>query len=270
LKKNTIFTNVALTKDGDVWWEGMTKEKPSGLIDWHGKPFDPKSTTKAAHGNARFCVPISQCPILDPKWDVSEGVPISAILFGGRRNTTIPLVLGSNDWNHGVLLGASISSEQTEAAEGRGLRHDPFAMLPFCGYNMGKYFNHWIQMGKKTKPENLPKIFQVNWFRKDEKGNFLWPGYGENSRVLKWIFEMCENKEGISKKTPVGTVPSENGLDENGLNLTKSTLHKLFEVDKNQWNEEMNEVSKYLETFGEFTPKELKSEIERVKKALNQ
>lgn len=269
IEKNTIFTNVALTEDGDVWWEGMSKMKPSKLTDWLGNQWTPESKTKASHGNARFCVPINQCPNLDENWNALKGVPISAILFGGRRNTTIPLVLGSRSWNHGIFMGASISSEQTEAAEGRGVRHDPFAMLPFCGYHMGKYFQHWVNMGKKTTPEKLPRIFQVNWFRKDDKGNFMWPGYGENSRVLKWIFEICDDKHGISEETPIGLIPNSKGLDLNGLNVNQSTISKLFEVDKNLWKEEIKENENYFKIFGNDFPKEIEEEMNKIKQKLN-
>eukprot|EP01080_Neovahlkampfia_damariscottae_P004760 gene4760-8342_t len=271
LTKNTIFTNVAETPEGDIWWEGMTKEKPAKLVDWKGNDWTPKSKEKAAHGNSRFCVPIQQCPVLDENFEKSpNGVPIDAILFGGRRDTTIPLVFQSFNWNHGVLVGASISSEQTEAAEGRGVRHDPFAMLPFCGYNMGDYFNHWIQMQKKTTAEKLPKIFQVNWFKKDQNGDYLWPGFAENSRVLKWVFESAtqdstENQNSI--KTPIGIIPKK--LDTEGIQIDKETMDKLFEIDAKEWQKEVLENENYLKnTFGDKLPKELANELELIKKNL--
>ena len=247
----------------------MTEEKPEKLIDWKGNEWTPESKEKAAHGNSRFCVPINQCPVLDENFEKSEnGVPIDAILFGGRRDTTIPLVFQSYNWNHGVLVGASISSEQTEAAEGRGVRHDPFAMLPFCGYNMGDYFNHWIQMQKKTTPEKLPKIFQVNWFKKDKNGDYLWPGFAENSRVLKWVFERSTQKtseiDSNSIKTPIGIIPKE--LDTKGIEIEKETIEKLFDINKNEWDAEIEEVENYLKIFGDKLPKELINEIDSIKK----
>lgn len=268
IEKNTIFTNVGLTPDGDVWWEGMTSQKPAKLVDWLGKDWTPDSKNKAAHGNSRFCAPIQQCPILDSDWENPQGVPISAILFGGRRDKTIPLVLGSRDWNHGVLFGASISSEQTEAAEGTGVRHDPFAMLPFCGYNMAKYWQHWIDMGKKTTANELPKIFQVNWFRKNDQGKYIWPGFGENSRVLKWVFEMSDGKPGVATETPVGFVPSDGALDTKGLDVDPQIIKNLFEIKPNEWKDEFQELSTYFEKFGTDLPKEFVDEMATMKKKL--
>jgi phosphoenolpyruvate carboxykinase (GTP) len=268
IEKNTLFTNVGLTEDGDVWWEGMTKEKPKKLTDWLGKPWTPEMGSKASHGNARFCAPLDQCPKLDSDWRNPQGVPISAILFGGRRDRTIPLVLGSLDWTHGTLMGASISSEQTEAAEGRGVRHDPFAMLPFCGYNMGTYFNHWLEMGKKTTPDKLPRIFQVNWFRKDQNGKFVWPGFGENSRVLKWVFEVCDQKSGVSKETPVGLIPKEGTFDTTGLNVDSETMKSLFQINNEEWKKELDEVATYFKQFGKTLPMELSDKLESLKKKL--
>jgi len=239
IKSNTIFTNVAATPDGDVWWEGMTKEKPHNLTDWQGKPWTPQSGTKAAHPNSRFTAPSSQCPVIDPAWEDPAGVPISAIIFGGRRSSVVPLVYQALNWEHGVYVGASVSSEQTSAAEGKvgELRHDPYAMLPFCGYNMGDYFNHWMEFSKKTSPQKLPKIFHVNWFRQ-ENGRFLWPGFGENSRVLKWICERTDNMDNM-KETAIGFVPKEGALDLKGLNIADEDMGKLFRIEKSSWANEV-------------------------------
>ncbi|UOB10582.1 phosphoenolpyruvate carboxykinase (GTP) [Streptomyces sp. HP-A2021] len=255
---NAVFTNVALTDDGDVWWEGMTEEAPAHLTDWKGNDWTPESETPAAHPNARFTVPAAQCPIIAPEWEDPKGVPISAILFGGRRATAVPLVTESFDWNHGVFLGANVASEKTAAAEGKvgELRRDPFAMLPFCGYNMGDYMAHWIDVAKDKDQSKLPKIYYVNWFRKDDDGKFVWPGFGENSRVLKWIVERLEGTaEGV--ETPIGVLPTKDALDTNGLELADSDLEFLLRVDKEVWREEAALVPEHLNTFGEHTPKEL-------------
>ncbi|MFJ4673930.1 phosphoenolpyruvate carboxykinase (GTP) [Kitasatospora purpeofusca] len=255
---NTVFTNVALTDDGDVWWEGLTDEKPAHLIDWRGDDWTPESGTPAAHPNARFAVPAAQCPTIAPEWEDPAGVPISAILFGGRRATAVPLVTESRDWQHGVFLGANIASEKTAAAEGTvgELRRDPFAMLPFCGYNMGDYFAHWLKIGAAADAAKLPKIYYVNWFRKNADGQFVWPGYGENSRVLKWIVERLEGKgEGV--ETPIGVLPTVEGFDLNGLELSKEDLDLLFTVDADIWRQEAALVPAHLEMFGEHTPTEL-------------
>ncbi|MFE6751886.1 phosphoenolpyruvate carboxykinase (GTP) [Kitasatospora purpeofusca] len=255
---NTVFTNVALTDDGDVWWEGLTDEKPAHLIDWRGDDWTPESGTPAAHPNARFAVPAAQCPTIAPEWEDPAGVPISAILFGGRRATAVPLVTESRDWQHGVFLGANIASEKTAAAEGTvgELRRDPFAMLPFCGYNMGDYFAHWLKIGAAADAAKLPKIYYVNWFRKNADGQFVWPGYGENSRVLKWIVERLEGKgEGV--ETPIGVLPTVEGFDLDGLELSKEDLDLLFTVDADIWRQEAALVPAHLEMFGEHTPTEL-------------
>ncbi|CAN3982505.1 phosphoenolpyruvate carboxykinase (GTP) [Kitasatospora purpeofusca] len=255
---NTVFTNVALTDDGDVWWEGLTDEKPAHLIDWRGDDWTPESGTPAAHPNARFAVPAAQCPTIAPEWEDPAGVPISAILFGGRRATAVPLVTESRDWQHGVFLGANIASEKTAAAEGTvgELRRDPFAMLPFCGYNMGDYFAHWLKIGAAADAAKLPKIYYVNWFRKNADGQFVWPGYGENSRVLKWIVERLEGKgEGV--ETPIGVLPTVEGFDLDGLELSKEDLDLLFTVDADIWRQEAALVPAHLELFGEHTPTEL-------------
>ncbi|KOV12077.1 phosphoenolpyruvate carboxykinase [Streptomyces sp. XY431] len=255
---NTVFTNVALTDDGDVWWEGLTDEKPAHLIDWRGDDWTPESGTPAAHPNARFAVPAAQCPTIAPEWEDPAGVPISAILFGGRRATAVPLVTESFDWQHGVFLGANIASEKTAAAEGTvgELRRDPFAMLPFCGYNMGDYFAHWLKIGASADAAKLPKIYYVNWFRKNADGQFVWPGYGENSRVLKWIVERLEG-DGAGVETPIGVLPTVEGFDLDGLELSKEDLDLLFTVDADIWRQEAALVPAHLEMFGEHTPAEL-------------
>jgi phosphoenolpyruvate carboxykinase (GTP) len=260
---NSVFTNVALTDDGDVWWEGMTEQPPAHLTDWKGNDWTPDSDTPAAHPNARFTVPAAQCPIIAPEWEDPRGVPISAILFGGRRASAVPLVTESFDWQHGVFLGANVASEKTAAAEGKvgELRRDPFAMLPFCGYNMGDYFGHWVGLGKAHDPEKLPKIYYVNWFRKDAGGRFVWPGFGENSRVLKWIVERL-NGEAEGVKTPIGVLPAAGALDTDGLGLSPADLDLLLTVDPEVWREEAALIPAHLETFGEHTPKELWDEYE--------
>lgn len=235
IKKNTLFTNVALTPDGEVWWEGMSETPPPHLIDWRGEAWTPATPMPAAHPNSRFTAPLMQCPSLDPAWDSQGGVPLSGIIFGGRRERVIPLVLESLSWEHGVFLGACLSSEKTAAATGPlgELRHDPFAMLPFCGYHMGDYFAHWIAMGERLK-EKAPALFQVNWFRKDAEGKFLWPGFGENMHVLKWIFERCSGRaEG--RETPIGILP--NHFEAN---------RELFAIDPQEWNREVEELRAYF------------------------
>ncbi|MGY1437685.1 phosphoenolpyruvate carboxykinase (GTP) [Streptomyces reniochalinae] len=255
---NAVFTNVALTDDGDVWWEGMTDEKPAHLTDWKGNDWTPEAATPAAHPNARFTVPAAQCPIIAPEWEDPRGVPVSAILFGGRRATAVPLVTESFDWQHGVFLGANVASEKTAAAEGKvgELRRDPFAMLPFCGYNMGDYFAHWLEVGEGADPAKLPKIYYVNWFKKDENGAFVWPGFGENTRVLKWIVQRL-NGEAEGVETPVGIVPRSADLDTEGLGLSAAELDFVLDVDKDVWRDEAALVPGHLNTFGDHTPKAL-------------
>jgi phosphoenolpyruvate carboxykinase (GTP) len=260
MREGVIFTNVALTPDGDVWWEGLTKEAPEGLIDWHGNPWDKDSGIPAAHPNSRFCMPMKNTTTLCDDWDSPEGVPLDAILFGGRRATNVPLVLESYSWQHGVFLGATISSEQTAAAEGPvgKLRRDPFAMLPFCGYNMADYFSHWLSFGEREL--KLPRIFQVNWFRKDADGKFLWPGFAENIRPLAWVVDRLEGKaEGIT--TPIGVIPAEGELDVSGLEISSSQMEELFDIDYEAWIYEVQGTSKFFEGFGEKLPAQLEFEL---------
>lgn len=260
IQKNTIFTNVALTDDGDVWWEGMTETPPDHLISWLGKDWTPASTEKAAHPNSRFTAPASQCPVIDPSWEDPTGVPISAMLFGGRRSTTVPLVTESFSWQHGTFFGASVSSETTAAAAGEvgKLRHDPFAMLPFCGYNMGDYFQHWLNIGSGKPSDKLPKIYYVNWFRKDKSGKWLWPGFGDNSRVLKWIFERVSGSDN-GRKTAIGIIPKK--LDLSGLDLSESDIAQLFEVNTAEWFNEAKSLSAYFEQFSTHLPEGIKQEL---------
>ena len=268
IEKNTIFTNVALTDEGDVYWEGMTEDPPQHLTDWKGNAWTPESKEKAAHPNSRFTVSASQCPVIDSNWQNGNGVPISAILFGGRRSTTTPLVVESFNWQHGVFYGAAMSSEMTAAAAGKVgvLRHDPFAMLPFCGYHMGDYFSHWLEIGKK-EGRKLPRIFYVNWFRKSAEGEWLWPGFGENARVLKWIFDRVKGSVS-SQMSPIGHLPLEQDFDTTGLNISKQAIQELFKIDTNDWVEESERLKIYFKIFGDKLPVELSDEIEHLKKRL--
>jgi phosphoenolpyruvate carboxykinase (GTP) len=258
LHSNSVFTNVALTEDGDVWWEGLTKDPPANLTDWKGQPWTPASGEPAAHPNARFTVPAAQCPVIAAEWEDPKGVPISAILFGGRRSSAVPLVTEAFDWAHGVFLASNVASEGTAAAENKigELRRDPFAMLPFCGYNMGDYFGHWLAMGAKADAAKLPRIYFVNWFRKGADGKFVWPGYGENARVLKWIVERLEG-EAQAVDTPIGRLPTAESLDTSGLNLTDAQLDLLLTVDPAIWREEAALIPAAYEKFGERMPKAL-------------
>ncbi|HEX6881282.1 MAG TPA: phosphoenolpyruvate carboxykinase (GTP) [Terriglobales bacterium] len=266
--KNSIFTNCALTHDGDVWWEGMTDEKPAHLTDWLRRPWTPESGRKAAHPNARFTTPARQCPVIAPEWEDPKGVPIDAILFGGRRGTIVPLVTESFDWQHGTFLGATASSETTAAAAGKvgQLRRDPMAMLPFCGYNMGDYFAHYLKIGK-TSGAKLPKIYYVNWFRTDANGKFLWPGYGENSRVLKWIFERVNGTAG-AVDTPIGRLPQPKDIDVNGLNISSDTMKKLLEVDVDGWRAEVPLIRDHFAKFGSHLPAGMKEEVDKLEERL--
>ena len=267
LHANSVFTNVALTDDGDIWWEGLTEETPAHLIDWKGNDWTPQSNEPSSHGNSRFTAPATQCPTIADNWEDPAGVPISAILFGGRRATNVPLVAQSYSWNHGVFMGATVSSEMTAAAVGGvgQLRRDPFAMLPFCGYNMADYWNHWIEMGENFS--NLPKIFQVNWFRKDADGKFIWPGFGENSRVLAWIVDRLEGRvDGID--SPLGVLPKPEDLNLAGLELPSDKLAELFRVDKESWLEECELTDEYFDMFGDRVPVELEDELSGLKNRL--
>jgi phosphoenolpyruvate carboxykinase (GTP) len=261
LEANCIFTNVAHTEDGDVWWEEMS-EAPARLTDWRGEPWTPASGKPAAHPNARFTAPASQCPVIAPEWEDPSGVPISAILFGGRRAGVVPLVHEARDWQHGTFLGSILASEKTAAAAGSvgELRRDPMAMLPFCGYNMADYWRHWLEIGRRAGAR-LPRIYGVNWFRKDERGRFLWPGYGENLRVLKWVFERCSGRaEG--HETPIGVVPAPDDLDLEGLALAEETVAKLTALDAEGWLAEVPRIRAYYEQFGVRLPDELLAELE--------
>ena len=262
---NTIFTNVALTDDGDVWWEDMTDEAPDHLIDWQGNDWTPNSGRKAAHPNSRFTVPIQQCPTLSDEWDETAGVPLDAIIFGGRRATNIPLVAEAFDWQHGVFIGATMSSEQTAAAEGTvgELRRDPFAMLPFCGYNMADYWGHWLDIGKELG-DKAPRIFQVNWFRKDTDGSFLWPGFGENSRVLEWIARRIDGQVD-TVEAPMGHIPAEGTMNLEGLQVSEETMDKLFHVDSSMWNAECDLTEEYFQQFGERVPDALTKELAQLR-----
>jgi len=255
LHSNCVYTNVALTADGDVWWEGLTETPPEGLTDWKGRAWTPESGEPAAHPNARFAVPAGQCPVIADEWEDPAGVPISAILFGGRRASAVPLVTEAFDWEHGVFLASNVASEGTAAAENSigELRRDPFAMLPFCGYNMGDYFNHWLKVGAGADPAKLPRIYFVNWFRKDERGKFVWPGYGENSRVLKWIVDRLEG-EAEAVDSPIGRLPARDGLDLTGLDLTDAQLDLLLTVDPEIWRAEAALIPPAYEKFGPRLP----------------
>jgi phosphoenolpyruvate carboxykinase (GTP) len=272
LTRNTVFTNVALTDDGDVWWEGLTDEPPAHLTDWQGRDWTPATGSPAAHPNSRFTVDAAQCPSIAPEWDDPAGVPISAILFGGRRATAVPLVSEAYSWQHGVFLGATVASETTAAATGQvgQLRHDPFAMLPFCGYNMGDYFGHWLKIGGMTDPEKLPRIYAVNWFRKDGNGRFAWPGFGENSRVLKWITERLSG-DAEAQPTPIGHLPTPESLDTDGLAVTDADLALLLSVDTGTWQDEADHTREYFSTFGSHLPESLWDEhdglLDRLKTA---
>jgi phosphoenolpyruvate carboxykinase (GTP) len=268
---NSIFTNVALTDDGDVWWEGLTEEPPAHVTDWKGNDWTPDSDTPAAHPNARFTTPAGQCPIIAPEWEDPKGVPIDAILFGGRRASAVPLVTESFDWQHGVFLGSTVSSETTAAAAGAigQLRRDPFAMLPFCGYNMGDYMKHWLDIGKATDAEKLPRIYYVNWFRKSPEGKWLWPGFGENSRVLSWIVERLEGKvDGV--ETPIGILPAKGDLDVSGLDLPEEDLDLLLSVDAEVWKQEAGLIPEFFAQFGDHLPQELKDEHAKLVERLDQ
>jgi len=262
LTKNTVFTNTAFTDDGDVWWEGMTADPPAHCTDWRRNDWTPESDAPAAHPNSRFCVPASQCPAIAPEWEDPKGVPISAFLFGGRRATTVPLVFEARDWRHGVFIGATMGSEKTAAAAGGlgQLRRDPFAMLPFCGYHMADYFAHWLSMTGRTDESKLPRIYGVNWFRKDADGKFLWPGFGENSRVLEWVFERCDGTAG-AKETAIGSVPGPRDLDVDGLDVPTEAVDAAVRVDPDEWRAEVPLIREHFESLGDKLPTPLWDEL---------
>jgi phosphoenolpyruvate carboxykinase (GTP) len=268
IESNTVFTNCAKTDDGDVWWEGMTDEAPAHLIDWHGNDWTPDSDVTAAHPNARFAAPAAQDPAIAPEWEDPAGVPIDAMLFGGRRSTVVPLVTEARDWEHGVFLGATMSSETTAAAAGQvgQLRFDPFAMLPFCGYNMADYMAHWLKVGEREGAQ-LPKIFYVNWFRKDEGGRFLWPGFGENSRVLEWVFRRS-NGEGTAEDTPLGLVPAASDIDTDGLDIDAADLDELLRVDPEALKAQLPQVKEHLAKFGDHLPAPIRAQLEDLEQRL--
>jgi phosphoenolpyruvate carboxykinase (GTP) len=268
IEANSIFTNTALTADGDVWWEGMG-DAPAGMTDWKGQPWSKESGTPAAHPNARFTTPAAQDPAIAAEWEDPAGVPIDAVLFGGRRASVIPLVFESFDWNHGVFLGSIMASETTAAAAGAvgNLRRDPFAMLPFCGYNMADYFGHWLKMGAVADASKLPKIFYVNWFRKGEDGRWLWPGYGENSRVLEWVFERCAGR-GDAEETPIGFVPKKSAINVEGLNVTDADLNELLTVNLDEWRTEVGSIREHFATLGDRLPATLHAQVDALEARL--
>jgi phosphoenolpyruvate carboxykinase (GTP) len=267
IRENSIFTNCALTDDGDVWWEGMS-DPPAHAIDWLGQDWTPDSEGKAAHPNSRFTTPAAQCPSIAPDWEDPKGVPIDAFLFGGRRATVVPLVTEAFDWEHGVFMGSIMGSEKTAAAAGvvGELRFDPMAMLPFCGYHMGDYFAHWLEIGRREGAK-LPKIFMVNWFRKDDEGRFLWPGFGENSRVLAWVFERCDDAAGADE-TAIGLVPTDGAIDTSGLELPAEALQQVFDVDHDEWRAQLPQIREHFATFGDKLPSELAAQLEALEQRL--
>ena len=269
LDGNCIFTNCAKTDDGDVWWEDMTDEKPAHLIDWKGNDWTPSSETPAAHPNARFTAPASQDPAIAAEWEDPNGVPISAILFGGRRSSVVPLVTEAFDWNHGVFLGSIMASETTAAQQGAvgKLRRDPFAMLPFCGYNMADYIGHWLEIGAQSTPEALPKFFYVNWFRKSPEGKWLWPGFGENSRVLEWIFQRV-NGEGEFVDTPIGRVPTQSAINTDGLDVSAEDMEELLKVDTSDWTQEVPSIKEHFDDLGQRLPAEMWTELKNLEQRL--
>ncbi len=273
-RANSIFTNCALTPDGDVWWEEMTEELPEQLTDWNGNPWTPDAGRKAAHPNARFTAPARQCPVIADEWEDPKGVPISAILMGGRRGQVVPLVNEANTWQHATFLGSVMASEKTAAAAGKvgELRRDPMAMLPFCGYHMGDYFAHWLNMGEQGGAQGedfgkMPRVYYVNWFRKSPEGRFIWPGFGENSRVLKWVFERCEGKAD-AVETPIGNLPPREALDTEGLDLSDAELDELLNVDVEGWLAEMPSIREHFAKFGDHLPKALNDELDALEQRL--
>ena len=271
LYANCIFTNVALTDDGDVWWEGLTEEPPAHLVDWKGNDWTPASSEPSSHPNARFTAPAGQCPSIAPNWEDPQGVPIDAILFGGRRASNVPLVTESFDWEHGVFMGSTVSSEQTAAAEGSvgELRRDPFAMLPFCGYNMADYWAHWLRIGSFTTQEKLPRVYQVNWFRKDREGRYIWPGFGDNSRVLDWIVRRVAG-DAEAVETPIGRIPAAGELDLDGVDVTPEQVAELFAVNADSWLAEADLTEDYYARFGDRVPAQLRGQLDALRARLQQ
>jgi phosphoenolpyruvate carboxykinase (GTP) len=269
LSGNCIFTNTALTDDGDVWWEGMTGDPPGHLTDWKGNAWTPGTGSPAAHPNARFTAPASQDPAIAPEWEDPQGVPISAMLFGGRRSSVVPLITEAFNWQHGVFMGSIMASETTAAASGAvgKLRRDPFAMLPFCGYNMADYFGHWLKIGSQADPDKLPRIFYVNWFRKDDDGRFLWPGYGDNSRVLEWVFERCSGRAN-AVETAIGLLPPQGAIPVEGLDLAKGAMDEILRVDLNGWRQELASIQAHFDGLGDRLPSELLDELAELEKRL--
>jgi phosphoenolpyruvate carboxykinase (GTP) len=269
IRQNSIFTNCAKTDGGDVWWEGVSSDPPPHLVDWRGNDWTPESDSPAAHPNARFTTPAAQCPSIAPEWEDSAGVPIAAFLCGGRRSTVVPLVHEAFDWEHGVFLGSIMSSETTAAAAGAvgKLRFDPFAMLPFCGYHMADYFAHWLETGRR-EGARLPKVFYVNWFRKDEDGKFLWPGFGENSRVLEWIFRRCDDAA-EARDTPIGRVPTTSAINTDGLDVSQEKMTKLLAVEPEQWRAQLPQVHEHFARFGDRLPPEIRHQLEALEKRLS-
>jgi phosphoenolpyruvate carboxykinase (GTP) len=270
VRSNSIFTNCAKTDDDDVWWEGMTEEPPAHAIDWHGQDWTPGSEAPAAHPNARFTTPAAQCPSIAPNWEDPDGVPMDAFLFGGRRATVVPLVTEAYDWEHGVFMGSIMGSEKTAAAAGTvgELRFDPFAMLPFCGYHMADYFRHWLETGRR-EGARLPKIFMVNWFRKEGGGNFIWPGFGENSRVLAWIFRRCDD-EAEAVETPIGLVPAPGAIETDGLDLSPAGMQEVLKVDPEEWTVQLPQIHQHFAGFGDALPGELRRQLEALERRLEQ
>jgi phosphoenolpyruvate carboxykinase (GTP) len=271
LTENCIFTNVAATDDGDVWWEGLTDEAPAHLTDWLGNDWTPASETKAAHPNSRFTAPAAQCPTIAPEWEDPSGVPISAMLFGGRRASVVPLVHEAFSWNHGVFMGSIMASETTAAQAGAvgNLRRDPFAMLPFCGYNMADYFAHWLKIGASLDTSKLPKIFYVNWFRRSADGKFLWPGFGDNSRVLAWVFDRV-NGAGEAVESPIGYLPAPGAIDITGLDISDAEMTELLSVDPEDWRVEVPLIEEHYAQFGDRVPDALRDELSALEKRLSE
>ncbi|HLH67036.1 MAG TPA: phosphoenolpyruvate carboxykinase (GTP), partial [Solirubrobacteraceae bacterium] len=271
ISRNSIFTNCALTDDGDIWWEGLTGEPPAHAIDWRGEDWTPGCGRPAAHPNARFTTPAAQCPSMAPEWEDPQGVPISAILLGGRRASTVPLVFEARDWEHGTFIGATMASETTAAAAGAvgALRFDPMAMLPFCGYHMGDYFAHWLAVARRPGAQ-MPRVFHVNWFRRDEQGRFMWPGYGENSRVLAWIFRRVTGEAGAID-TPIGLVPpvGEGGIDTGGLDISEQTMRRLLDVDVEGWRAQLPQMREHLGRFADRLPAELAAQLDELERRLS-